>query len=397
MNKLSIKNLDIKGKKVLCRVDYNVPLDGDKVTDNKRIVASLETVNHILGQGGRLILMSHLGRPKGEVKPEYSLAPAYKALSELIDYPVSFSSTCVGSEAEEKANALQNGQVLVLENLRFHSEEESNDDNFSKQLSALGDVYVNDAFGTAHRAHASTAGVTKYFDQCACGFLINKELDFLGAAINNPERPFLAIMGGAKVKDKIPVLENLLPKVDRLIVGGGMTYTFLKAKGLTIGDSLLDEGNIEFAKEIMEKYPDKLVLAVDSLITNKLDFKTKSLGETKVVSGDIPDGWEGVDIGPKTIELFGQEVLNAKTILWNGPMGVFEIAESAKGTMSVADKLAETTANGACSIIGGGDSAAAVKKANLDSKMSHVSTGGGASLEFLEGKDLPGLSALTDV
>jgi phosphoglycerate kinase len=396
MNKLSIKDLDFKGKKVLCRVDYNVPLDGDKVTDAKRIEASLETVNHILSQGGRLILMSHLGRPKGQVKPEFSMAPAYKALAELIDYPVAFSSDCIGAEAEEKANALQDGQVLVLENLRFHSEEEGNDAEFSKKLANLGDIYVNDAFGTAHRAHASTAGVTQYFDQCACGFLIQKELEFLGAAVNNPKRPFLAIMGGAKVKDKIPVLENLLPQVDRLIVGGGMTYTFLKAKGLTIGDSLLDADNIEFAKKIMDQYADKLVLPIDSFITSKLDFGTKTLGETDVVEGDIPDGWEGVDIGPKTIELFGKEVLAAKTILWNGPMGVFEIEASAKGTMSVADKLAESTANGACSIIGGGDSAAAVKKAGLAPKMSHVSTGGGASLEFLEGKELPGIAALSN-
>lgn len=396
MNKLSIKDLDFKGKKVLCRVDYNVPLDGDKVTDTKRIEASLETVNHILSQGGRLILMSHLGRPKGQVKPEFSMAPAYKALAELIDYPVSFSSDCIGAEAEEKANALQDGQVLVLENLRFYAEEEGNDANFSQNLAKLGDIYVNDAFGTAHRAHASTAGVTKYFDQCACGFLIQKELEFLGSAVNSPARPFLAIMGGAKVKDKIPVLENLLPKVDRLIIGGGMTYTFLKAKGLTIGDSLLDADNIEFAKKIMDQYADKLVLPVDSFITSKLDFGTKTLGETQVVSGNIPDGWEGVDIGPETIELFGKEVLAAKTILWNGPMGVFEIEASSKGTMSVAEKLAESTSQGACSIIGGGDSAAAVKKAGLAPQMSHVSTGGGASLEFLEGKELPGIAALSD-
>jgi len=396
MNKLSVKDLDFKGKKVLCRVDYNVPLDGDKVSDNKRITASLETINHILGQGGSLILMSHLGRPDGMVKPEFSMKPAFKALAELIDYPVSFSSSCIGPEAEEKAQALKGGEVLVLENLRFYAEEEANDAEFSKKLASLANIYVNDAFGTAHRAHASTVGVTKYFKQCACGFLIQKELQFLGSAINNPQRPFLAIMGGAKVKDKIPVLENLLPKVDRLIIGGGMTYTFLKAKGLSIGDSLLDKNNIEFAKMIMEKFADKLVLPIDSFITSKLDFGSKTLGETKVVTGNIPDGWEGVDIGPATRELFGKEVLAAKTILWNGPMGVFEIEASAKGTISIAEKLAETTGNGACSIIGGGDSASAVKKAGLSSKMSHVSTGGGASLEFLEGKELPGIAALND-
>jgi phosphoglycerate kinase len=395
MNKLSVKDVNFKGKRVLCRVDYNVPLDGDTVTDNKRIVASLETVEHILKEGGRLILMSHLGRPKGQANPAYSLKPVFTELSKLIDAKVSFASDCIGAEAEEKANALQDGEVLLLENLRYHSEEEANEDNFAQSLSKLGDIYVNDAFGAAHRAHASTAGVTKFIDVCACGFLIQKELEFLGSAVNTPERPFLAIMGGAKVKDKIPVLENLLPKVDRLIIGGGMSYTFFKAQGKNIGDSLLDEANIEFAKEMLEKYADKIVLPTDSLITDKLDFGSKTLGATDVSEGDIPDGWEGVDIGPKSIDSFGQEVLSAKTILWNGPMGVFEIEASAKGTLSVADKLAETTSNGATSIIGGGDSAAAVKKAGLNDKMSHVSTGGGASLEFLEGKALPGIESLS--
>jgi phosphoglycerate kinase len=395
MNKLSIKDVNFKGKKVLCRVDYNVPLDGDTVTDNKRIVASLDTVKHILNDGGRLILMSHLGRPKGKANPAFSLSPVFKELSKLIDNKVSFASDCIGAEAVEKANALQDGEVLLLENLRFYAEEEANDSDFAKSLSSLGDIYVNDAFGAAHRAHASTAGVTKHIDVCACGLLIQKELDFLGAAISTPERPFLAIMGGAKVKDKIPVLKNLLPKVDRLIIGGGMSYTFFKAMGQDIGDSLLDEGNIEFAKEMLDKYPDKIVLPVDSLITDKLDFGSKTLGKTEIASGSIPDGWEGVDIGPKSIDLFGEEVLKSKTILWNGPMGVFEIEESAKGTMSVAHKLAESTANGATSIIGGGDSAAAVKIAGIADKMSHVSTGGGASLEFLEGKALPGIDSLS--
>ena len=395
MNKLSVKDVNFKGKKVLCRVDYNVPLDGDTVTDNKRIVASLDTVRYILNGGGRLILMSHLGRPKGQVNPTFSLSPVFKELSKLINNKVTFSSNCIGSEAEEKASALQDGEVLLLENLRFHAEEEANDAIFAKSLASLGDIYVNDAFGAAHRAHASTAGVTDHIDVCACGLLIQKELEFLGGAISAPVRPFLAIMGGAKVKDKIPVLENLLPKVDRLIIGGGMSYTFFKAMGRNIGDSLLDEANIEFAKEMLAKYPEKIVLPVDSLITDKLDFGSKTLGKTEVASDNIPDGWEGVDIGPKSIELFGEEVLKSKTILWNGPMGVFEIAESAKGTMSIAHKLAEATANGATSIIGGGDSAAAVKKAGIDDKMSHVSTGGGASLEFLEGKVLPGIDSLS--
>jgi len=395
MNKLSIKDIKFEGKKVLCRVDYNVPLDGNTVTDNKRITASLPTLTHILKEGGRIILMSHLGRPKGEAKPEFSLAPIQKELQGLIPNKVDFASDCIGEEAEAKAEALQNGEVLLLENLRYHKEEEGNDPEFCKSLAKLGDLYVNDAFGTAHRAHASTEGVAKLFDLAACGFLIQKELDFLGSAVEQPDRPFLAIMGGAKVKDKIPVLENLLPKVDRLIIGGGMSYTFFKAQGKSIGDSLLDEANIEFAKSMLEKYPDKIVLPCDSLITDKLDFGGKTLGNTSVSTGNIPDGWEGVDIGPESIKAFGEEVLNAKTILWNGPMGVFEIEASSKGTLDVAHKLAETTDNGATSIIGGGDSAAAVKKAGLADKMSHVSTGGGASLEFLEGKPLPGIVALS--
>jgi phosphoglycerate kinase len=395
MNKLSIKDIQFEGKKVLCRVDYNVPLDGDTVTDNKRISASLPTLTHILGEGGKLILMSHLGRPKGEAKPEFSLAPVQKELQKLIPNTVHFASDCVGEDAEAKADALKNGEVLLLENLRYHKEEEANDPDFCKSLAKLGDLYVNDAFGTAHRAHASTEGVAKLFDLAACGFLIQKELEFLGSAVEDPERPFLAIMGGAKVKDKIPVLENLLPKVDKLIIGGGMSYTFFKAQGKSIGDSLLDEENVEFAKTMLEKYPDKIVLPCDSLTTDNLDFGGKTLGETAIANGNIPDGWEGVDIGPESIKAFGKEVLNAKTILWNGPMGVFEIDASSKGTLEVAHKLAQTTENGATSIIGGGDSAAAVKKAGLAEKMSHVSTGGGASLEFLEGKPLPGILALS--
>lgn len=395
MNKLSVKDIDFKGKKVLCRVDYNVPLDGETVTDNKRIVASLETIKHILAGGGRLILMSHLGRPDGKVDLSFSLKPVFIELKKLLEKTnVSFASDCIGKEAQDKANQLKDGEVLLLENLRFYAEEEANDAKFSKSLASLADLYVNDAFGTAHRAHASTVGVTHFFKINACGLLIQKELAFLGSAVESPERPFLAIMGGAKVKDKIPVLENLLPKVDRLIIGGGMSYTFFKAQGKNIGNSLLDASNIEFAKKMLAQYPNKIVLPIDSLITDKLDFGNKTLGATKV-SKDIPDGWEGVDIGPESIELFGKEVLNAKTILWNGPMGVFEISASAKGTMAVAEKMAEATGKGAKSIIGGGDSASAVKKAKLSSKMSHVSTGGGASLEFLEGKGLPGINALT--
>jgi len=395
MNKLSIKDVQFSGKKVLCRVDFNVPLDGNKVTDNKRIAASLPSLTHILKEGGRLILMSHLGRPDGKVKAEFSMGPVQKELETLLPNKVYFASDCIGKEAEDKANALKNGEILLLENLRFHKEEEENDPGFCKALAKLGDIYVNDAFGTAHRAHASTEGVAKLFKQAACGFLMQKELEYLGSAVEQPKRPFLAIMGGAKVKDKIPVLKNLLPKVDRLIIGGGMAYTFFKAQGLSIGKSLLDADNIEFAKSMLAKYPNKIVLPCDSLITDKLDFAGKTLGKTAIASGNIPDGWEGVDIGPESIKVFGNEVLKAKTILWNGPMGVFEIEASAKGTLEVAKKLAEATEKGATSIIGGGDSASAVKKAGLSKKMSHVSTGGGASLEFLEGNPLPGVAALT--
>ncbi len=396
MSTLSLSDIDVKDKRVLCRVDFNVPLDGDVVTDNKRIEAALPTIKHIIEKGGKCILMSHLGRPKGEVNLKYSLRPACVELGRLLGAEVAFAENCIGAEAENAANNLKSGEVLLLENLRFHAEEEKNDSDFAKKLAGLGDVFVNDAFGTAHRAHASTDGAPRLFETAACGFLIDCELKFLGDSVSNPQSPFVAIMGGAKVKDKIKVLNNLLPIVDKLIIGGGMTYTFFKAQGLEIGDSLLDSDSIDFAKEMLEKYADKILLPSDSLITNGLNFDDKTLGETKIqVKGNFPEGWEGVDIGPETIKSFGDVILNAKTVLWNGPMGVFEIAESAKGTMALADKLAEATENGTTSIIGGGDSAAAVKKANLSSKMTHVSTGGGASLEFLEGKALPGIAALS--
>lgn len=397
MNKLSVKDIDFNGKKVLCRVDFNVPLENGKVSDNKRIVAALETIQHITAAGGRLILMSHLGRPKGEVKPEFSLKPAADELQTLVSAKVEFASDCIGDEVKNKADQLENGQILLLENLRFHAEEEKNDPAFAEELAAIADIYVNDAFGAAHRAHASTAGVTKHFEQSACGFLMEKELAYLGQAVEKPSRPFVAIMGGAKVKDKIPVLKNLLPKVDKLIIGGGMAYTFFKAQGYEIGDSLLDEANLEFSKSILEEYSDKVLLPIDTLITDGLDFGNRTLGATKVVpSTEIPQGWEGVDIGPETIKSFSEVIKNAKAVLWNGPMGVFEIDASSEGTLSVARSLADATSGGTESIIGGGDSAAAVKKAGLADKMSHVSTGGGASLEFLEGKVLPGVDALSD-
>lgn len=397
MNKLSLKNVNFSNKRVLCRVDYNVPLDQGLVTDPKRIIASLPTVNHILENGGKLILMSHLGRPKGQKNPSYSLKPVYEELQKHTKAKVIFSEECIGQEAKEKSENLESGQILLLENLRFHPEEEQNEENFARELASLGDLYVNDAFGSAHRAHASTEGVTKHFSKCVCGFLMEKELSFLGSAVQEPKRPFLAIMGGAKVKDKIPVLENLLPKIDHIIIGGGMAYTFLKAKGIEIGDSLLDESNLDFSKEILNTYPEKILLPTDVLITTKLDFDNKALGDTKTVGVDeIPENWQGVDIGPKSIQHFGETIHASKTILWNGPMGVFEIDESAKGTLGIAQQIAESTQQGSLSIIGGGDSAAAVKKANLVNQMSHVSTGGGASLEFLEGKSLPGVAALTD-
>lgn len=397
MNKLSVKNLEVKGKKVLCRVDYNCPMEGGKVRDNKRIVASLPTVKHVLENGGKLILMSHLGRPKGQPNPEFSLKPVAEELSSLIGKPVEFAPDCIGEEAKSKAESLGEGEVLVLENVRFYKEETDNDSAFSEKLAALGEVYINDAFGSAHRAHASTEGVTKFFDQCACGFLMEKELEFLGNAVANPARPFVAILGGAKVADKIPVIKNLLEKVDKIIIGGGMAYTFYKARGNEIGDSLLDEASLDFAEEVMNNHSDKILLPVDTLVTDKLDFDNKCLGETKIVASDsIPANWGGVDIGPKSIELISKTLEEAKTVVWNGPMGVFEIEASSKGTFSVAEALAAATDKGTVSIIGGGDSASAVKKAGLSNRMSHVSTGGGASLEFLEGKVLPGVDALTD-
>ena len=397
MNKLSVEDLEIKGQKVLCRVDYNVPLENGAVSDNKRISASLDTVRHILEKGGRLILMSHLGRPDGKADPKYSLKPVAAELAKLLGRPVSFASDCIGREAESKVASLTDGHILLLENLRFHKEEENNDPDFARSLAKLGDIYVNDAFGTAHRAHASTAGVTKYLKRAACGFLMKKELDYLGSALDHPRRPFTAIMGGAKVKDKINVLKNLAPKVDHLIIGGGMAYTFLKAKGYEIGKSLLDTSSLDFAASLLKTSGDKIHLPVDILQTDHLDFNGRTLGRTEIVPADgIKASWEGVDIGPKTMKAFGQVVAQSKTVIWNGPMGVFEIEASSKGTFFVAEALAQATDNGTTSVIGGGDSASAVKKAGLGKRMSHVSTGGGASLEYMEGRELPGIAALSD-
>lgn len=398
MKKLTVKDVDLKSRRLLMRVDYNVPLDeNQKVSDDKRIRASLPTIQYALEQGARIILMSHLGRPKGNIVPEMSLKPVADRLGELLNKPVRFAPDCIGTAVEKMVEDLNDGDILLLENLRFHEEETDNDPEFSKQLARLGDLYANDAFGTAHRAHASTVGVTDYFDVCLSGFLMEKELDYLGAAVSDPERPYVAILGGAKITDKIPMIENLIQKVDRLLIGGGMAYTFFKAQGKEIGDSMLDEASLDFTGQILKIKGDKIGLPVDCLITDSFDFKSRKIGRTKVVSVDaIPKGWQGLDVGPETIKSFSTVCQNAKTIVWNGPLGVFEIEATAKGTMAIAHVLAEVTGKGVTTIIGGGDSASAVKKAGLSSQMSHVSTGGGASLEFLQGKELPGVTVLTD-
>jgi len=398
MKKLTIKNVDLKGKRLLMRVDYNVPLDeNQQITDDKRIRATLPTIQYALEQDAKIILMSHLGRPKGNVVPEISLKPAAERLGDLLKKTVAFAPDCIGPEVEKMIDGLSGGDILLLENVRFHKEETDNDPEFAKSLARLGDVYANDAFGSAHRAHGSTVGVTAYFDTCVAGFLMEKELDYLGAALADPRKPFVAVLGGAKVADKVPVIENLIGKVDRIVVGGGMMFTFLKAQGKEIGDSLLDEDSLDFVQHVLDENPDTFVLPVDCVVSDVFDLKAKKLGETRVVSVDeIPQGWTGLDIGPKTIEKFTNACQDATTIVWNGPMGVFEMEETAQGTMAMASLLSKRTREGATTIIGGGDSASAVKKAGVVADMSHVSTGGGASLEFLQGKTLPGVDALTD-
>ena len=392
--KKTVKDVDVRSKRVLVRVDYNVPLDANgNVSDDKRITASLPTINYLLEQGARIILCSHLGRPNGEVKKEFSLAPVAKRLKELLPgVNIYFASDCIGEEAERKAAALKDGEILLLENLRFHKEEEKNDPEFAKKLASLAEIYVNDAFGTVHRAHASTAGVAAYLPAVA-GFLIGKELSMMGGALENPERPFVAILGGAKVADKIGVITNLLNKCDTLLIGGGMAYTFFKAMGYEIGDSLLDAESIDLAKQLMETAKEKgvkLLLPVDTVVAKAFAADAEHM---TVSANAIPAGWQGLDIGEKTRELFAAEIKNAKTVIWNGPMGVFEFPEFAKGTEAVAKARAEC---GGTTIIGGGDSASAVKKLGYADKMTHISTGGGASLEFLEGKVLPGVAALND-
>jgi phosphoglycerate kinase len=397
MNKLSIDDVALKGKRVLVRVDFNVPLNSEgEITDDIRIRAALPTIDKIRKEGGRAILMSHLGRPKGERKPEFSLKPAAVRLSELTGTEVKFADDSIGEDVKSMVDSLGDGDILLLENLRFHKEETNNSPEFAEALSKFGDIYINDAFGSAHRAHASTEGITKYISRCAAGYLMQKELDYLGKATSDPVRPFAAILGGAKISGKIDVIENLLPRVDILMIGGGMAYTFFKAMGYEIGTSLLESEKIDLAKEILEKAKAskaKLLLPVD--IVCAPEFKEDSPSSVYRIDS-IPTDKMGLDIGPETIELFKSEILSSSTIVWNGPMGVFEFDRFAVGTNAVAEALAEVTALGAVTIIGGGDSAAAVKKADLEDKVSHVSTGGGASLEFLEGKILPGVAALTD-
>ena len=391
MNKKTVKDIDLKGKKVLVRCDFNVPMDEEKnITDNTRIVAALPTIKYLLENNCAIILCSHLGRPKGEFKPEFSLKPVAKELSRLLNKEVIMANDVIGEDAKNKANNLQQGQIMLLENVRFHREETDNDPEFAKKLADMAEVYVNDAFGAAHRAHASTAGVAAYLPAVA-GFLIEKELTVLGNAINNPERPFMAILGGAKVSDKIGVIDSLLDKVDTLMIGGGMAYTFFKAQGYSVGNSLCEIDKVDLALEAMKKAKEKnvkLILPVDTKVGK--EFKPDTESKT-VAWTDIPDDWEGFDIGEKTIEIFKEELKKAKTVIWNGPLGLFEFDQFAIGTNAIAKVLSELDAT---TIIGGGDSGAAVEKAGLADKMTHISTGGGASLEFIEGKKLPGIECL---
>lgn len=397
MNKLTIEDLDLKGKRVLVRVDFNVPLEGGRVANDNRIRAALPTIRYVIENGGKLILMSHLGRPKGQRVPEMSLEPCAPVLSELLGGGVIFVNDCIGVDVDLAVGRLSAGEVLLLENLRYYDEETQNDAEFARKLAAHGDVYVNDAFGTAHRAHASTEGVTRHVETCAAGYLMMKELEYLGRVMERPERPFVAVLGGAKISGKIDVISNLLPKVDRIIIGGGMAYTFFKAKGMEIGRSLLEEDKIDIADEILQQGGDRIVLPVDCTITDRFDFGARTVGELKEVdAGAIPADWESLDIGTRTIDRFQSALADAKTVVWNGPMGVFEIEETARGTYAIARLLADLTDRGAVTVIGGGDSAAAVDKAGVADRVSHVSTGGGASLEFMEGKVLPGVAALTD-
>lgn len=394
MNKKTIKDIDLKGKKVLVRCDFNVPLDENKnITDNRRIVGALPTIKYLLGQNCKIILCSHLGRPKGEVNPEFSLEPVQKELSKLLEKEIKLAKDVTGTSAIELTSNMKEGEIVLLENVRFDAREEKNDESLSKEFANMAEIFVNDAFGTAHRAHSSTAGVAEFLPAVS-GFLIEKELNFLGNALENPQRPFVAILGGKKVSDKIAVIDSLLEKVDTLIIGGGMAYTFFKSMGYTVGDSICEEDKLDLAIELMEKSKQKnvkLVLPIDNVIADEFsnDANIKTID-----SDQIPDGWEGLDIGPKTVELFKEELKNAKTIIWNGPLGLSEFSNFANGTDSIAKYLGNM--KDAITIIGGGDSAAAIERIGISDKFTHISTGGGASLEFLEGKKLPGIECLQD-
>ncbi|MEJ2219558.1 MAG: phosphoglycerate kinase [Desulfobacterales bacterium] len=397
MDKLTVEDLDLKGKRVLMRVDFNVPLEKGRVANDKRIRAALPTIKYIINAGGKLILMSHLGRPEGRRVPELSLEPCVAVLGALLGRKVRFVDDCIGETVEAAVESLGESDILLLENLRYYPQETNNDSDFAAKLAHLGDVYVNDAFGTAHRAHASTEGVTHHMSQCAAGYLMMKELDYLGGVLADSEKPFLAILGGAKISGKIDIISNLLPRVDNIIIGGGMAYTFFKAQGKEIGNSLLEEDKIDLAKELLAKGDQKIILPVDCMVSDTFDFAGRQVGALKDVAADgIPVNEFGLDIGPKSIETFRSIINVAKTIVWNGPMGVFEIDDTAKGTYAIANALAEATARGATTVIGGGDSASAIHKAGVADKVSHVSTGGGASLELMEGKVLPGVTALSD-
>ncbi len=393
LNKKTIEDINVSGKKVLVRCDFNVPLDENKnITDENRLVGALPTIKYLLENNAKVILCSHLGRPKGEFNPKYSLAPVAKRLSEMLGKEVKMAEDVIGESAKKLTSEIKEGEVVLLENVRYHKEEEKNDAQFSKELASMAEIYVNDAFGTAHRAHASTAGVADYLP-AVCGYLIKKEIDIMGKALSNPERPFVAILGGAKVSDKIGVIENLLDKVDYLLIGGGMAYTFLKAKGYEIGTSICEDEKVELATKLMEKAQQKgveLLLPVENVVAKEFNADAEA---SVVASDNIPADTMGMDIGPKTIELFSEVISKAKTVIWNGPMGVFEFAKFAEGTKSIARALAATDA---ITIIGGGDSAAAVTQLGFADKMTHISTGGGASLEYLEGIVLPGIAALND-
>lgn len=385
---MTVRDIDVKGKRVFVRVDFNVPLENGQITDDTRIKAALPTIQHLVENGAVVVLASHLGRPKGKRADEFSLAPVAERLRNLLDRPVDFASDCIGEAVEKLVHSQKPGGIVLLENLRFYAEEEKNDPAFAQQLARLGEIYVNDAFGTAHRAHASTRGVADYLPVKVAGFLMQKEVDIMGKALANPDRPFVAIIGGAKVSDKITVIENLLGKVDWLIIGGGMANTFLRAKGYATGKSLVEEEKVEVAKALLAKGGDRILLPSDVVVAS--EFKADA--EHKVVSVDaIPDGWMALDIGPETAKGFGGAIKDAMTVVWNGPMGVFEMDSFARGTMAVAQALADSQG---CTIVGGGDSVAAVEAAGLGDQMTHVSTGGGASLEFLEGRELPGVTCL---